>query len=236
VPGYDVAAWSRAAEETGGDTFDVVGLEPDGRGYRLVESGEALALGLLLADATGHGVGPAIAVTQLQAMVRIAWRTNRSLMDVVGLVSERLAASLPDGRFITAWLAKLDHRADEIEMFAAGQGPIFRVSAAGDVEALAADSYPLGIEAGVLAAEPRRVRLEPGDMVVVVSDGLLEQADARGEQFGNARMERLIAERRGGDAASLVSAIHAAVDAFCGGGQADDQTVLVVKRQVACKI
>lgn len=232
TPGYGVAAWSGPAEETGGDTFDVVGLREHGAGYELVEDGAADRIALVLADATGHGVGPAIAVTQLQAMARVAWRMTRGLVGVVDLLSERLAASLPEGRFITAWFAALDPVKHEVEMFSAGQGPVLRVTAAGEVAEIESDSLPLGIMAGRLGGS-RTVAMAPGDLIVVVSDGFVEAVDGSGAQFGTPRLRALVSAERWRDAGGIAGAIRAAVDAHSGGVRGDDQTLLVIKREAA---
>jgi phosphoserine phosphatase len=70
-PGYDLAAASVPAEETGGDIYDVVPVA------------DASSCVLLLADATGHGIGPALSVTQVRAMLRIAVRLGARLRDVL---------------------------------------------------------------------------------------------------------------------------------------------------------
>ena len=73
VPGFDIHGWNEPAEETGGDTYDVIGCRhvPGEDGSRLVAT-EAERAVLLLADASGHGIGPALSVTQVRAMLRMA--------------------------------------------------------------------------------------------------------------------------------------------------------------------
>ena len=233
--GWEIAAWSEPADETGGDSFDVVGLvasaegEPGG-GFGLSASESSRGVALLLADATGHGIGPALAVTQLQSIVRVAWRTRGSLIGVARLVSERLEGALPEGRFITAWMGRLDTEAGVLESYSAGQGPLFRVTASGEVEASAADGLPLGLTGELGAAGARRVALEPGDVFVVLSDGLIEAANGAGEQFGSERMGELLAAKRGESAEAIAAAMRSAVEAFSPGAADDDRTVVVVKR------
>jgi len=229
--GWEISGWSEPAEETGGDSFDVFGLTArrDGPGYRLDDWECPGGVALVLADATGHGVGPAIAVTQLQSMVRVAWRTQGALMDVVRLVSERLSGALPEGRFITAWLARLDVEAGWLEMYSAGQGPLFSVSAGGEVAVSAADGLPLGISDEV-GDGPRRVSLGVGDLFVVVSDGLIEEKGGDGEQFGTERMGALIAEHRGESAERIGEVLRGAIERHTPAAATDDRTVLVVKR------
>ena len=76
LAGFGLAAWSEPAEETGGDAFDVIGFRT---GHATAGDDEADRALLLLADATGHGIGPALAVTQLRAMLRMAARLGADL-------------------------------------------------------------------------------------------------------------------------------------------------------------
>lgn len=233
--GWEIAGWCDPAEETGGDSFDIFGLiqiegeSANGSGFGLSESSAERGVALVLADATGHGVGPALAVTQLQSMVRVAWRTRDSLMDVARLVSESLFGALPEGRFITAWLARLDLDAGWLEMYSAGQGPLFSVSAEGEVAVSAADGLPLGIT-DAIGPGPRRISMGVGDLFVVVSDGLIEERDADGEQFGDERLAALIVEHRAESAERIAEVLRGALARFTPRAATDDRTVVVVKR------
>ncbi len=84
---------------------------------------------LLLADATGHGIGPALSVTQLRAMLRMAVRAGLAAggsasREVAQHINEQLYADLPSNRFITAWLAMLDAAAGTLTTYSAGQAPL----------------------------------------------------------------------------------------------------------------
>ena len=80
ISGFEVDAWSEPAEETGGDTYDVIGLERDpDSGMIHLSTDDVERAVLLLADATGHGIGPALSVTQVRAMLRMAVRLEPRL-------------------------------------------------------------------------------------------------------------------------------------------------------------
>jgi hypothetical protein len=109
VAGFAIAGWIEPAEETGGDTYDVIELT-EGRRASAPEiashrAGRAVAL---LADATGHGIGPALSVTQVRAMLRMALRMQEGLEVIAFQLNQQLHADLPEGRFITAWIGELD--------------------------------------------------------------------------------------------------------------------------------
>ncbi|MEJ2509489.1 MAG: SpoIIE family protein phosphatase, partial [Gammaproteobacteria bacterium] len=145
LSGYALGTWSEPAEETGGDTFDVIGYCTDEAGRRLC-SDRAEAAVLLLADATGHGIGPALSATQVRAMLRMAVRTGEDLHHIVHHLNDQLCADLHGGRFITAWLATLEPAAHTLTAFSAGQAPILHYRAAtASFDELGADSPPLGV-------------------------------------------------------------------------------------------
>ena len=111
LPGYDLFGMSRPASLTGGDTFDLAQL-PQG-------------LLVVLGDATGHGIAPALSVTQMHAMLRMAFRLGADLETAFMQVNNQLAATLADDRFITAFIGLLDgrHPPDAIPQRRAGADP-----------------------------------------------------------------------------------------------------------------
>lgn len=239
TPGYAFAGSCEPADETGGDTFDVFGLAAEDA-CRLPDAEDAERLpvervALLLADASGHGIGPALAVTQLHAMTRVAWRTGGRLHAVAELVNERLSDQLPSGRFVTAWFGLLDTRTHELRMLSAGQGPqlVYR-AATGEVESLESDTYPLGIRPTLGVSAGRSVTLEPSDVVLIVSDGIVEAPRDDGERFGTDRLVEVFRRHAGATPPDLVEAVRRATLEFAGAGAAeDDRTVLVVRRTSA---
>lgn len=216
--GFRIDAWSEPADETGGDTYDVV------------ESGDRVVL--LLADATGHGIGPAISVTQFRAMLRMALQLGADLATIVHHLNKQLRADLPEGRFITAWLGEIDVAAGTLTSFSAGQGPILRYDAeGGQCAVLPADTLPLGVVADLAVEIAEPIRLAEGDIMVVVSDGIYEAADAGGAMFGVDRVTQIVASYGGGTPTQIIAALREAVDAFTEGRPADDdRTGIVVKK------
>ena len=97
VPGYDFAGLFQPTDDTGGDTYDFVPCD-DGRIF------------VLMGDATGHGIGPALSATQVRAMLRVALRLGASLDDVFRHINDQLVDDLSEDRFVTAFLGQLDPR------------------------------------------------------------------------------------------------------------------------------
>lgn len=227
LPGVELDAWSEPAEATGGDTYDIIGLAADGR----VTSEEAERAVLLLADASGHGIGPALSVTQVRAMLRIAARGALDLPAIVGRMNAQLSADLREGHFITAWFGLLDAPTHTLASLSCGQAPILHfVAADGYCAVLGADTPPLGVVEDLIPV-PTTIRLAPGDVVAVLSDGIFEARNERQEQLGVGRVVEVLAASHQEPAPGIVKALRAAVEEFASGRPADDdRTGLVVKR------
>ncbi len=234
LEGFDIDAFSDSADETGGDTYDVIG-------YRVDDQGRTIALSvdnadralLLLADATGHGVGPALSATQIRAMLRMAVRSGTSLERIVHNVNQQLCDDLFGGRFITAWLAIVDTKNGSLTSFSAGQAPLLHFHADQQrTEILQADAPPFGImrDLAVLAHSPRA--MHPGDIFAVLSDGVFETTNADGEQFGIERAVDIIVNHHEGTAGLMVTRLRQALAQFSPGVKSlDDRTAIIVKRE-----
>ncbi len=218
LAGYDVCGTSRPAELTGGDTFDLA----------VVERGLLVVLG----DATGHGIAPALTVTQMHAMLRVAFGLGVDLDAAYVQVNNRLAETLPPDRFITAFIGLLDPATHRLRFQSGGQGPILQFRAATrDWATFMPTSFPLG------ALPLQRVRpavtltLDPGDILVLLSDGFYEYENAKGEAFGEARAREVVFAHRDAPMRELVAVLERAVDTFAADApQLDDMTAVLVKR------
>jgi phosphoserine phosphatase len=219
VAGYDVHGTFRPALLTGGDTFD---LAPVGDGLLVV-----------LADATGHGIAPALSVTQMHAMLRMAFRLGADLETAFTQVNDLLAETLAEDRFVTAFIGVLDPHAHVVRYVSAGQGPILHFHAErGTCSRHKPTSFPLG--AMPLPRPPRaaEMTLAPGDVLVLLSDGIYEFGDGAGEQFGEDRVEQVVVRHHARGTAALSAALLDALHAFAGGAtQEDDITVVLVRRE-----
>lgn len=221
VPGYDVCGISRPAELTGGDTFDL----------SMLEQGLLVVLG----DATGHGIAPALSVTQVQAMLRIAFGLGADLESAFTQVNNRLVEMLPADRFITAFIGLLDPSTHRLRFHSGGQGPILHYqAAAGACVAYKPTSFPLGAMRLEGLRPAVTVDILPGDILVLLSDGFYEYRDAGGEQFGDKRVEDIVRTHRDKSMADLVGILLESVDAFARGApQLDDMTAVLVKARGA---
>jgi len=210
LEGYEIAARFESADETGGDAFDVIDLGAMGAG----DDDENAAL-IFRGDATGHGVGPALSVVQVLAMVRMACRMHAPLQNIAYHVNEQLCRDLPVGRFVTAFMGRLDADRHMMEWVSAGQAPLLFLRAkelrAIDEECLNANGMPFGIDEGFTPDDVPPFHFDPGDMFVLLSDGYYEAANADGEMFGHERVIDCVRRHQDETAASIVEASFSAV-------------------------
>ncbi|MDH3273856.1 MAG: SpoIIE family protein phosphatase [Gammaproteobacteria bacterium] len=218
VGGYDVHGQFLPTDHTGGDLYDLVVL--DGR------------LFILLGDATGHGFGPALSATQMQAMLRVAFRLGADLDSAYMHVNNQLNEDLPDDRFITAFMGFLDPAIHELEFHSGGQGPILVYRAASDeCEWFKPTSFPVGIMELDGTAPAMRLELEPGDILAVISDGIYEFGRADGAQFGEDGVKEIMRQGHTLAMSQLSQNLVDAVFEFGGDApQADDITLVLVRR------
>ncbi|MGK4000421.1 PP2C family protein-serine/threonine phosphatase [Sorangium sp. So ce1024] len=222
-PGYSLSAFSKPADDTGGDIYDVI---------RLDERSETSPLLLLLADAAGHGIGPALSITQFRAMLRIGLRLSADMDALMHHINQQLIEDLPNDRFITAFLGILDPTTHQLRYHAAGQGPLLHYRAAeGQVVWRDPSTVPLGMFKDLdLPATPPLV-MAPGDLLVLLTDGFYEYQDAAGQVFGKERVGDLIHRLHARPTSDILGALLAEVRRFAGTAkQIDDLTALLVKR------
>jgi PAS domain S-box-containing protein len=220
LPGFAIAGWNRSADETGGDYFDWLTL-PDGRTL------------LCVGDVSGHGVGPALIVAACRAYFRATAHASRTLAEAISRANQLLSADLPENRFVTLAVGLLDGASGRLELFSAGHGPILLYDAsAAEVHAWPADDPPLGLLVGDVPEGAARVlELDPGDALVLVTDGFFEWADPAGQLYGVERLRAAVRAHAALGPEELIAALYDDVRRFAGGTrQADDLTALVLKR------
>lgn len=222
IAGYEFYGRFIPADATGGDTFDIVLLDED-------------RLFVLMGDATGHGIGPALSSTQMQAMLRLAFRLGADLDTAFREVNNQLTEDLPDDRFVTAFMGLLAPNEHRMYFHSGEQGPILHFHAkGGSCEDFKATSLPLGVMPLDKAGPGRYLALEPGDILVLLSDGIYEFENPEKEQFGDDRVAKLVEQHHALPPAELGGIVLEEVYAFGGSApQRDDITVVLVKRSEA---
>jgi phosphoserine phosphatase RsbU/P len=220
IAGYDLAAWWRPAESVSGDYYDVIPL-PDGR------------LGLIVADVSGHGVGPSLLMASVRAMIHVLARMSSDPSQIVSRLAEMIAPDLDEGRFLTFLLVALDPTTHQLTYCNAGHGPALLYHRATETfQVLHSTSLPLGFLTEFGACNGTPLEMGPGDLLILATDGLIELQNKNQEMFGRKRLEALIREHCALAVQDLVMAIQDAVGEFLGDcSPLDDVTLIVLERK-----
>src|SRR5215204_5188992 len=219
LDGWRIATYYGPAREVGGDFYDFLELE-DGR------------LGLVVGDATGHGMPAALVMATTRGMLRAVVHSSDSPGGFLALFNVALVAEIPPSTFVTCFYGILDPKSARFLYANAGQSlPCRRHN--GQADELRARGMPLGLMPG-MGYEEKEAVLETGDAALFYSDGLIEAHDPKGEMFGFPRLRRLVAERAA-EEGSLVDFLMEELSSFVGEGweQEDDITLVTLRRSTS---
>jgi serine phosphatase RsbU (regulator of sigma subunit) len=220
LPGFDLSGASYPAVATGGDYFDYIPLAND-------------CLGVVIADVAGHGFGPALLMAGVRAYLRALALTRADLREIVPLVNRALFADTAARGFATLLLAQLDPKARTLVYVSAGHMTGFVLDRAGAVKALLeGTALPLGIEPDALFTPAPPIHLEPGDIIFLPTDGIIEARSPEGTWFDTERALTVIRANRDKRSREIIEALFGAIEHFCRGETPhDDMTTIVIKVQ-----
>ena len=220
IKGYDIAGTFSPTDQTGGDLYDFVPLSEH-------------QLFLLMGDATGHGICPALSATQVRSMLRVALRLGANLDDAFIHINDQLVEDLPDDRFVTAFFGLLDALEHRVQFHSGGQGPIMHYHAAsGEYDWHPASTFPLGYMNQTDLDESLVIEMQPGDILGLISDGIYEYENESGTQFGQDGVRKIVDQHDSLTMNEMVLSMMRAARRHGGGvPQADDITVVLVRRQ-----
>jgi serine phosphatase RsbU (regulator of sigma subunit)/ketosteroid isomerase-like protein len=218
LEGWQISPYYRPAREVGGDFYDFFELEDE-------------RLGIVVGDATGHGVPAALVMASARSMLRAVAQASYSPGDVLRRVNDPLATDIPPNMFVTCFYAILDPESGSLTYANAGHDLPY-LHRNGEVEELRARGMPLGLMPG-MGYEEKQTILKAGEATLFYSDGLVEAHHPNREMFGLPRLRALIAEH--GEESSLGEFLLEELYTFVGEGweQEDDITLLTLKRSAS---
>jgi PAS domain S-box-containing protein len=218
VPGFDFHGASFVNDVTGGDYFDFVPLP-----------GECLAIAI--GDVSGHGFDSALLMAETRAVLRATAQTTSEPSEILTVVNRVLHADTEAHRFATLLLAVLHVPSRTLAYSSAGHPPGYVLDARGAVKSeLPATGLPLGLFPDSVYETRTTPRVEPGDTVVLLTDGVTDSGAPEVELFGAGRALDVVRSSLGTPSAEIVDRLYRAVRAFeRGGPQRDDVTVVVAR-------
>jgi serine phosphatase RsbU (regulator of sigma subunit) len=216
LPGWQVTAHYRPAREVGGDFYDFVALPRD-------------RVGLVIGDVTDKGVPAAMVMAATRSVLRASAPRLVSPGQVLGRVNDLLCPDVPEKMFVTCLYAVLDPRTGTLQYANAGHDLPY-VRRDGQAAELRATGLPLGLFPGV-TYEEMKATIEPGESLLLSSDGLAEAHSDTGEMFGFPRIKSIVGSSTGGSEA-LIDTLLAELRTFTPTGweQEDDITIVALHR------
>ena len=217
LPGLLAYGASCPAETVGGDYFDFV---PMPGGY----------VGLVVGDVSGHGVGAALTMGQVRACMRALALTHTDPAVILGLCNRRLCEDLATDVFTTLFFARLDASNRTLLYSNAGHWPGYVLAGGTDVkELLESTGPPLGVVVEADFPTAAVVYLDPGDLILLFTDGITEAVSRDGRPFGLARALDVVRAHRHEHPSEITEALFHAVREFSGQPPTDDITAVVIR-------
>jgi serine phosphatase RsbU (regulator of sigma subunit)/anti-sigma regulatory factor (Ser/Thr protein kinase) len=215
LTGWQVSAYYRPAREVGGDFYDVIPL-PEGK------------VGFVVGDVTDKGVPAALVMAATRSVLRASAQRLVEPGETLERVNEHLCPDMPEKMFVTCLYGVLDPETGHFRFANAGHDLPYVKTADGSEE-LRARGMPLGLMSGMTYEEKETV-LQPGDSLLLHSDGVVEAHDPDGAMFGFPRLKQCVADYPGG--AELIDRVLSDLHAHTGpdAEQEDDITMVVLQR------
>jgi phosphoserine phosphatase RsbU/P len=222
IDGYDIAGINIPARHVSGDYFDYVKIDDE-------------RWGVAIADVAGKGIPAALVTGMCRSVLRMAAPGCASPATALRELNRRLYPDIKEDLFISMLYLCLDPRSSDVVVARAGHDPPFLYRAAGrEVSLLDPPGMAVGIDSGdvfdrVLQDSP--VKLEPGDGLLLYTDGVTEALDRHDAEFGTARLIQALQANAPKGAAATVQAIAAEVREFAGDApQHDDITLIFIRK------
>lgn len=222
LPGFEISGVTHPSSLTSGDYYDYIPMS-DG------------ALAVIVGDVSGHGLGPALEMVETRASLRAILSYENNLTTALSRLNKVLVDDLPPGMFVTLFAVCLDPHSQTVSYASAGhQANILFHS--DEIVRLNSTGMVLGIQDGSEYPSPPRIQLKSGDLIVLATDGVMEQASMGsvpgkvGELFGWQRTMESVRRNRHRSASEILRQLCEDVHGFAQGSpQVDDVTAVIIK-------
>ncbi|HYW78807.1 MAG TPA: SpoIIE family protein phosphatase [Thermoguttaceae bacterium] len=220
IDGFDIAGASYPAKATAGDYFDYIKMLDE-------------CLGVVVGDVSGHGMGPALLMSETRACLRTLTQAYFDVGDILTRANQVLAADTGDSLFVTLALARLNPLKRTLVYASCGQqGYLLGCDTYGDAATtvLESTSQPLGIDIDMIVPKAPPLNLQSGEIITFFTDGVFEAESPGRVRFGAKRALEVIRSERERPAREIVDAVYQEIAGFSRyRQQRDDITIVIVK-------
>src|SRR5262249_672352 len=217
LAGFEIAGACQPVQETGGDYFDFI---PMSDGHQ----------GIAIGDASGHGIGAALLIAETRAYLRALALTHTDPGTILRLLNNRLAEDISSDHFVTLLFARLCPLTRSLVYSNAGHLPGYVFDAQGQVKlVLQSTSLPLGLDPTGASSNGPALTLAPGDLVFLLTDGIVEARSGADSLFGIGRALEVVRAHRHESAGEIIAALFHEVREWFQSAQGDDMTAIVIK-------
>jgi sigma-B regulation protein RsbU (phosphoserine phosphatase) len=218
LDGWDMTGVSFPCREIGGDYYDFIHRKRDNR------------LVVAVGDVSGKGTGAALLMSSLHAAVRAQSQARSTISEVMSEINQYIFENSPPNKFLTLFYGELDPETGTLAYSNGGHNPPMLVRLSGEVERLDTGGLPIGMMQGV-AYQEATVVFQPGDVLVIYSDGITESVNEREEEFEEERLIEVVKNNTGRSASGIRDRIDEALSRFVGTtAPVDDMTLMIIKR------
>jgi serine phosphatase RsbU (regulator of sigma subunit)/putative methionine-R-sulfoxide reductase with GAF domain len=217
IPGWELVAFWRSAQEVAGDFYDFIEVSPH-------------QLGIVIADVAGKGMPAALYMTLTRSLLRATAPGQTDPRAVLTRVNQLLVPDTQGGRFVSVFYAILNIETGRLTYTNAGHNPPLLLRADGQSDRLHAPGLVLGVLSDIELGTGQDY-LNSGDGIFLYTDGVTEVFGATEEMFGEERLKALVQEHWAEGPSAVVAAIQQAVRDFSATTlPSDDFTLLVLRR------
>jgi sigma-B regulation protein RsbU (phosphoserine phosphatase) len=218
IEGWDMTGVSFPCREIGGDYYDFIQCKNDP------------CLTIAVGDVSGKGTGAALLMSSLHAAVRAQAQTRRSISEVMAEINEYIYENSPSNKFLTLFYGTINPQTGELKYSNGGHNPPVLVRTTGEVLQLDKGGLPVGMMKGMPYQEAS-VFFNPGDVLVIYSDGITESVNEKDEEFEEQRLIEVVKHNLNRSASGMRDRIDEALSRFVGTmAPVDDMTLMIIKR------
>lgn len=218
IQGTEIAGGLIPAEYAAGDFYDYLTL-PDG------------SPAFVIGDVSGHGFGPALLMSLTHTLVRILGEIENDVEVIFAQINDFLVKETQDDRFVTLFLARYHIQTKSISYVSAGHPPAYLIDGEGKLKAkLVSTAFPLGVVENASFPSVQNVCLERNDVLLMLTDGILEAISPENQMFGERRTIEVLQQHRHLPAHRILDALQRRLRAFSKEtGLLDDITAVILK-------